>query len=297
MVKGASDGWYVATGHLLYMIEGRLHAVSFDPSRLEISGPAVAMVEGVRRASLNLSGLGMFSVSSTGALVYMPGPASLASSQSDVGIVERNGTLTPLKLPPAPYRHPRVSPDGKRIVVETDDGKDAVVRVYDLVRGGALQRITFAGRNRFPIWTADSRRVTFQSDRDGDHGILWQVADGSSNAERLTTAAAGERHIPESWHPGGEVLFFSVAKDAEYTLWTYSVRDKRTTQFGGVRSPMPTDAIFAPDGKWVAYTSGRSRPRPSTCSRSRPQVHSTNCLGPVAARRITRCGPRTRRRS
>ena len=256
LVKGASDGWYVATGHLLYMIEGRLHAVSFDPSRLEISGPAVAMVEGVRRASLNLSGLGMFSVSSTGALVYMPGPASLASSQSDVGIVERNGTLTPLKLPPAPYRHPRVSPDGKRIVVETDDGKDAVVRVYDLVRGGALQRITFAGRNRFPIWTADSRRVTFQSDRDGDHGILWQVADGSSNAERLTTAAAGERHIPESWHPGGEVLFFSVAKDAESTLWTYSVRDKRTTQFGGVRSPMPTDAIFAPDGKWVAYTSG-----------------------------------------
>ena len=202
LVKGASDGWYVATGHLLYMIEGRLHAVSFDPSRLEISGPAVEMVEGVRRASLNQSGLGMFSVSSTGALVYMPGPASLASSQSDVGIVERNGTLTPLKLPPAPYRYPRVSPDGERIVVETDDGKDAVVRVYDLLRGGALQRITFAGKNRFPVWTADSRRVTFQSDRDGDHGIFWQAADGSSsNAERLTTAAAGERHIPESWHP------------------------------------------------------------------------------------------------
>jgi serine/threonine protein kinase len=202
LVKGASDGWYVATGHLLYMIEGRLHAVSFDPSRLEISGPAVAIVEGVRRASLNLSGLGNFSVSSTGALVYMPGSASLASSQSDVGIVERNGTLTALKLPPAPYRHPRVSPDGNRIVLETDDGKEAVVRVYDLLRGGALQRITFAGKNRFPVWTADSRRVTFQSDRDGDHGIFWQVADGSSNAERLTTAAAGERHIPESWHPG-----------------------------------------------------------------------------------------------
>jgi Tol biopolymer transport system component len=112
------------------------------------------------------------------------------------------------------------------------------------------------GKNRFPIWTADSRRVTFQSDRDGDHGIFWQVADGSSNAERLTTAAAGERHIPESWHPGGDVLLFSVAKGTEYALWTYSVRDKRTSLFGDVRAEIPTDAIFSPDGNWVAYTSG-----------------------------------------
>jgi serine/threonine-protein kinase len=258
LVKGATDGWYVATGHLLYMSGGTLHAVGFDPSRLETSGAVVPIVEGVRRANLRLSGVGWFGVSNTGTLLYVPGPTNPISAQVDVGIVEQNGIVTALKLPLAPYRHPRVSPNGEQIALETDDGKEAVVRVYDVVRQTPPQRITFAGNNRYPIWTADSRRVAFQSDRQGDSGIFWQTADGSSDAVRLTTAASDERHIPESWHPGGDVLLYSVAKGSDFTLWTYSLGDKRATPFGGVRSERPTDGVFSPDGKWVAYSSGGS---------------------------------------
>jgi len=75
-----------------------------------------------------------------------------------------------------------------------------------------------------------------------------------NGSRRLPPASAISR---SRGTPGGDVLLFSVAKEAEYTLWTYSVRDKRTIQFGGVRAQLPTDAIFAPDGKWVAYTSGQ----------------------------------------
>ena len=256
LVTGASDGWYTPTGHLLYMIGGTLHAVRFDAASLEITGTALPIVEGVMRSSTSLGGIGWFSVSSTGTLIYLPGPTSVTSTQLVLGIVEQNGTVTTLKLPPAPYRHPRVSPDGQRIVLETDDGKDAAVRVYELSSGDAPQRRTFAGRNRFPIWTSDSRRVAFQSDRQGDAGIFWQVADGSRDAERLTTAAAGESHIPESWHRDGDVLLFSVARGPDYSLRTYSVRDKRTVPFGDVRGSIPTDGVFSPDGKWVAYSCG-----------------------------------------
>ena len=256
LVTGASDGWYTPTGHLLYMIGGTLHAVRFDAASLELKGTVLPIVEGVIRSTTSLGGIGWFSVSSTGTLIYLPGPASVTSTQLDLGIVERNGTVTTLKLPPAPYRHPRVSPDGQRIVLETDDGKDAAVRVYELSRGDAPQRLTFAGKNRFPIWTSDSRRVAFQSDRQGDPGIFWQVADGSRAAERLTTAAPGESHIPESWHPDGDVLLFSIARGPDYSLWTYSVRDKRKAPFGDVRASIPTDGVFSPDGKWVAYSSG-----------------------------------------
>ena len=256
LVTGASDGAYVTTGHLLYVIGATLHAVAFNPATLKISGPAVPMVEGVRRSTLTLTGASWFSVASTGTLVYLPGPLDVTSSRLDVAIVDRNEAITAVGLPAAPYKHPRVSPDGQRMALETDDGKDAVVRVYDFARGGAPQRITFEGKNRFPVWTADSQRVVFQSDRQGDHGIFWQSADGRTGAERLTTAAAGESHIPESWHPGGDVLIFSVAKETEYGLWSYSRRDNRTAPFGNVRSGIPTDALFSRDGKWVAYTSG-----------------------------------------
>ena len=47
LVKGASDGWYVASGHLVYMIGGALYAVRFDVSRLEPAGAAVQIVDGV----------------------------------------------------------------------------------------------------------------------------------------------------------------------------------------------------------------------------------------------------------
>jgi Tol biopolymer transport system component len=39
------------------------------------------------------------------------------------------------------------------------------------------------------------------------------------------------------------------------SLWTYSLRDRKTLPFGGVRSANPTNAVFSPDGQWVAYAS------------------------------------------
>ena len=254
LLKGASDGWYISSGHLAYVIGGTLYAIEFDLAHLETKGAAAPIIEGVRRSSLASSGVAWFSVSRTGPIVYMPGPASGASTLFDVALIDQKGSVAALKLPPAPYEYPRASPDGKRLGIGTDDGKDAVVWVYELSRAAAPQRLTFEGRNRFPVWTSDSKRAVFQSDRGGDRGIYWQTADGTSDAERLTTAAAGESHIPESWHPRGDVMLFSVANGREYSLWMYSVSDKKATPFGDVRSSVPIDAVFSPEGKWVAYS-------------------------------------------
>jgi eukaryotic-like serine/threonine-protein kinase len=254
LVKGASDGWYVPSGHLLYMIGGGLYSVRFDLERLEPTGQVVQVIEGVRRANVMLGGVAWFSVSPSGTLAYMPGPPGPASTDFDVVVVDRNENATPMKLPPGPYRHPRSSPDGNSIAVESDDGRESVVRIFDRRRGGAPSRLTYVGRNRYPIWAADGKRVVFQSDRQGGPGIFWQPSDVSADAERLTTAAAGEEHIPESWHPRDDLLLFSVVKGGEYVLRAYSVRDRKEIPFGDVRSKIPTDAVFSPDGKWVAYT-------------------------------------------
>ena len=51
---------------------------------------------------------------------------------------------------------------------------------------GASRQLTFAGKNRFPIWSTDGQFVTFQSDREGDLALFRQRADGTGNAERIT---------------------------------------------------------------------------------------------------------------
>ena len=218
------------------------------------------MVAGVRRPVGSSSGAANFSFSQTGSLVYIPGPVLTSSSQFDVALTGREGGIESLNVPAGAYLAPRASPDGARIAFGTDDGKEAVVWIYDLSATSAMRRLTFGGNNRFPIWTADSRRVAFQSDRDGDLAVFWQPGDGSGSAERLTQPDEGTSHVPESWSPNGDTFLFSVTNGSGVGLWSLSMRNRKATPFGAVRSSTITNAVFSPDGRWVAYASTERGP-------------------------------------
>src|SRR5206468_2702907 len=77
------------------------------------------------------TGTANFAFSGTGSLVYVRGPVS-ASALLDIGLMERKGKVEPLRLPPGSYEWPRVSPDGKRLAVASDDDKEATIWIYDL---------------------------------------------------------------------------------------------------------------------------------------------------------------------
>ncbi|MEO6212060.1 MAG: protein kinase [Vicinamibacterales bacterium] len=253
LIEGGSDARYVPTGHIVYAVGGTLFAKPFDLTNLEVTGVAVPVLEGVRRV-LGSAGAAHFAFSNAGSLVYVPGPAS--SAQQELMLFDRKGGAKALGLPPGRYQYPRVSPDGNRIAFETSDGKEAVVSIYEVSGESSIRRLTFGGNNRLPIWSADGRRVAFQSDREGDPAVFWQPADGGT-AERLTHPGPGTSHAPESWSPDGGVLLFSETRDAVSSLWTFSLRGRTATPFGDVRgSSLPTNATFSPDGRWVAYQIG-----------------------------------------
>jgi serine/threonine-protein kinase len=252
LIEGGSDARYVPTGHLVYALGGRVFAVAFDVRRLEVTGGPVPMIEGVRRVAGGVTGASHFSLSSTGSLIYIPGPTSTSSALMNIALTDRKGGVELLKLPPGPYLMPRVSPDGAHIAFGTDDGKEAIVYIYDLSGTAARRRLTFGGNNRFPVWLG--KGVAFQSDRDSDLGIFWQAADGGA-AERLTKPNQGESHVPESWSPKVDTLLFSVRQGSDVSLWTFSLKDRKATPFDAVHSTNPTGAVFSPDGRWLAYTS------------------------------------------
>jgi Tol biopolymer transport system component len=103
-----------------------------------------------------------------------------------------------------------------------------------------------------PVWSSDSKRLAFQSGRDGDLAIFTQAADASGAPERLTKPGPGESHVPQSWH--GDLLLFDIVKGNDVSLWQLSLEDKTIAPFGGVRSFNETGALFRPDGRWVAYS-------------------------------------------
>src|SRR5262249_31939912 len=145
LITGATDARYLPTGHLVYAVGGTLFAVAFDARRLELKGERVPVVEGVRRAPPAASGAAHYSVSASGSLVYVPGPASNSAAQVDLVFSDRKAVIEALKIPSGPYQAPRIAPDGKRIAFSTEDPKEAIVWTYDVAGTSAMQRLTYGG--------------------------------------------------------------------------------------------------------------------------------------------------------
>ena len=263
VVRGGSAARYLATpdlpgrggGHLVYAVGNSLLAAPFDATRLELRGPPVPIVEPVTRSANSAlqSGVAQYAVSATGMLAYLPGRSSGSSLPKALAFAGRDGKIQTLGLPSQPYIHPRLSPDGRQLVVGTDDGKDANVWIYDLKSGGSLRRLTFGGRNQYPIWTRDGRFITFQSDRDGDDAIFRQPADGSGPAERLTRPEAGVGHQPESWSPDGKTLSMNVIISTNQSVWTIATDSGAKPAAFADTLAVEKHSSFSPDGRWVAY--------------------------------------------
>ena len=199
LVSGGADGRYVPTGHLVYLRLGTLMAVPFDPVRLAVIGGATGVIDGVmqaadRNASYMANTLaGQFTVSDTGALVYLTGGA-VAAGDSSLAWVDRRGTSKVLPAPSRSYSGPLLSPDGQRVTVFTRD--PVQVWSVDIARG-ALSPVTVDGQSDHGIFTPDGKRIAFRSRAGGSEGTLsWKAADGSGAVEASPPVAAARRHPP-----------------------------------------------------------------------------------------------------
>jgi serine/threonine-protein kinase len=276
IVRGAYYGRYVpsglasptrgerARGHLLYIRQGTLFAVPFDPVRLETMGPAVPAIAGLLSSSA--SGGAQVDVSREGTVAYVPGQTN-ASSSYPLAWMTRDGKTSSLRTAPSRWSSPRFSPDGQKIAIEISDGKQIDVWVYDWARD-TLTQLTFdAGQDTDPVWTPDGRRLAFASDRAGPGGPLnlyWVNADGTGEVTRLTDSP--ELQVPASWHPSGRFLAFTsngsgtgadlmilpMEGDAArgWTAGTPTVFVRTTANEGG--------AVFSSDGRFIAYHSNEA---------------------------------------
>jgi serine/threonine-protein kinase len=283
LVTGATDGRWVETGHLVYARAGILYAVPFDGTRLEVTGGPVPLIDGVQQPSV--SGAAQFAVARTGLLAYVPG---VIGDRRVLAWVDRQGREEPLKAEPRTYIYPRLSPDGKRIVIEVrDQAQDIWVWNSD---SETLERLTvetsFEG---YPIWTPDGRRIIYSSSGQANGGIFWRSADGAGGAERLTTS--GNRQFPQTISPDGTLLVFREENPKTRTdLMLLSLDGKREVRPLINTEFLENNADISPDGRWLAYDSGESgspevyvRPFPNV-GESRRQISTGGGTRPLWAR-------------
>jgi serine/threonine-protein kinase len=262
LVRGGSFARYVPPGFLVYHRAAALWAVPFDAARLEVTGPASMVLEGLFSSAedghLNLG------ISRDGSLAYVPGiPKGL---DRRIVRVDRAGKREALFEMRNHFGGLSLSPDGRRLAI-TIGGPNDQIWIYDLERG-SMTPLTRGWINTVPTWTPDGRRIAFMSSRGGKPNLFWQPVDGSGPAERLSTSA--EQQNPLAWSPDGKSLFFTEGVDLRILSLG---ADQRPQPF--LQGPSFYDfAAVSPNGHWLAFTSEESgrrevymRPLPGPGSR------------------------------
>ena len=279
LVQSAADGRYLSSGHLVYMRRGTLMAVPFDLDRLEVTGGAVALIANVMQSANQTSeqfetGAGQFSVSASGALVYLPGGIFPDPERSLVWVDRATGAVQTLPLPTKAYLSPRLSPDGRRVVAWTQG--DRRLWLHDLTRG-TLTPLTSEARNARAIWTLDGKSVTYGSATGGPENLFVRPVDGSGPAERVTTSP--RQQVAAAWSPSDQALIFVESRpETGYDILVLPPS-------GGRRPRAIVETRFAeaypdlsPDGRWLAYMSEES---------GRPEVYVQPYPGPGPRQQVS----------
>jgi serine/threonine-protein kinase len=243
-------GAYAASGHLVYVTaEGTLMAAPLDMDAMVLSGPPVAMFDGV---GTRWGGFVDLALSDNGTLAYTTQGTNISER---VVWASRDGVTRPVD--PAWVREDEfeglaLSPDGTKLAVEvvTDRRSDIWIKRLD---EGPLSRLTFGGEdNERPVWTPDGASVTFLSRREGRWEVWTKRADGSGAAQRLVDLETSVREI--SWSPDADWLLLRMDEDI------YAMRP----DVDSMPSPLvatefrESGAVLSPDGRWLAYVSNES---------------------------------------
>ena len=259
LVRGVAAK-YAASGHLVYVsAQGTLLAAPFDQERLELTGEATALVEGV---GVRVAGSLDLALSATGTLVYVTGSSSGGLARAVW--VSRDGAVTPVDPdwlfdPGLPEVGVELSPDGTELAVKinTEAGEDIWVKQLDR---GPLSRLTFhEAVDRRPRWTADGRRIMFTSRRAGQYDLHVRRADGTGPTELLLDLEQPILEVQRA--PDGEWFVLRLGGVSGVT----GIRDLVGLRQGdSVTVPLAVEpydekgAALSPDGRWLAYESNET---------------------------------------
>jgi Tol biopolymer transport system component len=241
---------HAPSGHLLYTHLGVLMAQGCDAhGRLHGKPVKIGMAPAVRGPD----GLPAVSVSAGDVLVH---PSPFPNTR--LTWFDRNGVARGVvPLPPDYYGGLRLSPDGRRAVIERGSSAIKVdLDIVDLERGVSRRFVSssdFVSLND-PLWSPDASHVVFGSFQDGPKNLYIRASDGAGPVEPFFHSDALFKNV-YSWSPDGRFIVFSQPDPGTgWDVWMLGVDDRKAVPL--LATPASEQGGWiSPDGHWIAYTS------------------------------------------
>ena len=245
LIPNASRAVYAPPGFLFFARGGTLAVQPFDADRLRLSGEPLPVAEKVEYD---------FSAAGNGILAYRAG----ASDVRQLCWFDRSGRELAKVGKPGDYGDPSLSPDGTRLAIDVG-GWTPVGDIWllDLARASFSRFTSHPKDDATPVWSPDGREIVFASNRNGPFDLYRKDASGAGREELLFRSDADK--FPADWSRDGKYLiYYTVDPKTKADLWVLPM--------SGERKPTPflqtefneANAVFSPDGRWVAYNSDES---------------------------------------
>src|SRR5262249_10479581 len=213
-----------SSGHLLFVKDNSLRAVSFDAKRLQVSGEPTVLATGVDQANSR----GAFSASANGLLAYWAGSRFVAP---ELNWYDRSGKIQERipesSIPPGHLSGLSLSLNMQRVAagISSTLGGTNQVWVYDLARGGAKPVLLERNSAIAPVWSPDSKRLPFDYSEAGALTPFVYPLDQAGSPERLLTTTSSA--WPTDWSQDDRLLIYSADHDGRYDIWALSLTDKK----------------------------------------------------------------------
>ncbi|MEX1310310.1 MAG: hypothetical protein AB1Z65_07825, partial [Candidatus Sulfomarinibacteraceae bacterium] len=245
--RQGTDPRYLPTGHVLFAQTGRVFVVPFDTDEMRIAGQASPVLD---RAWVD-QGEVQADIAENGTVVYLPNSRGETQALVSVNINGRVEELVSEGLPFASLNDPRISPDGRRVMLSVDTG---AIWMLDL----DTQTPTLMTEEGFyPQWSPDGREMIYGSTRNKTFDIYRRPVDLSRPEEVVLDLDNNLR--AGDWTRQGPVVIREEIPGKGMDLRVWPDPSDPSSLVNLLDGPDDELApIVSRDGKWLAYVSNYS---------------------------------------
>ena len=248
LLNANSNAVYVQTGHLLFHRGGTVYAQRFDLEKLLLADEPHRIAD--QLVFNEVSAHAAFTASDNGTLGFRPAPRTQLLWFDRAG--QRLGSVAEA----AYYLDPALSNDDRRLAVARVDPSTQTPDIWLIdLKTGSRTRMTFdAASDRSPVWTADSRRIAFSSNRELNYNIYQASVEHGGREEVLFRSPYNK--WPTDWSSDDRFMAFHEAIGATRRsgLRLLALTDDRKPHH--FTDSVGDGATFSPDARWVAFTTG-----------------------------------------